>query len=279
MDRAPLQRAAEALAAGDALLVGAGAGMGVDSGLPDFRGNEGFWRAYPPYARLGLRFAELANPRWFETDPHLAWGFYGHRLNLYRATDPHDGFQVLRAWTRRMPLGAFVYTSNVDGHFQRAGFGEDRVCEVHGSIHWLQCLHDCGVGIFPADGVRVAVDEDTFRAQDPLPACPSCGGLARPNVCMFGDRGWDPGRSWPQEERLNRWLQGVRGGRVVVVECGAGTAVPTVRRLCEQVAFHHDSVLIRINVREPEVPVGHLGLALPAREALHALDALLSGRG
>lgn len=58
----PLDRAAELIAGADAVLVCAGAGMGVDSGLPDYRGYDGFWRAYPPYARLGLTFAELADP-------------------------------------------------------------------------------------------------------------------------------------------------------------------------------------------------------------------------
>ena len=42
-----IQQAAEIVAAADALIISAGAGMGVDSGLPDFRGNEGFWKAYP----------------------------------------------------------------------------------------------------------------------------------------------------------------------------------------------------------------------------------------
>ena len=54
-----------------------GAGMGVDSGLPDFRGQHGFWRAYPAIAGLGLSFEEMANPAWFKRDPHLAWAFYG----------------------------------------------------------------------------------------------------------------------------------------------------------------------------------------------------------
>src|SRR5438445_8809587 len=91
-----LDRAAGAIARADALLIGAGAGMGVDSGLPDFRGTEGFWNAYPPFRKLGLSFVDLANPRWFRSDPELAWGFYGHRLNLYRATQPHAGFELLR---------------------------------------------------------------------------------------------------------------------------------------------------------------------------------------
>src|SRR5437879_11522207 len=104
-DEDTLQRAAEAVATADALLIGAGAGMGVDSGLPDFRGDQGFWRAYPPYAKLGLSFHELANPQWFESDPALAWGFYGQRLNLYRRTLPHEGFAILQTLASRMRHG------------------------------------------------------------------------------------------------------------------------------------------------------------------------------
>src|SRR3954452_22577971 len=100
-------RAADAVRQAGALLLTAGAGMGVDSGLPDFRGPEGFWRAYPPYRRLGLRFEQLANPEAFARDPHLAWGFYGHRLALYRATRPHEGFAILRRWGEAMAGGSF----------------------------------------------------------------------------------------------------------------------------------------------------------------------------
>ncbi|MEJ5172365.1 MAG: NAD-dependent deacetylase, partial [Hydrogenothermaceae bacterium] len=67
-----VEKAREILNQADAVLITAGAGMGVDSGLPDFRGKEGFWRAYPYARKLGLSFQELANPRWFRTDPYLA---------------------------------------------------------------------------------------------------------------------------------------------------------------------------------------------------------------
>ncbi|MFY0537735.1 hypothetical protein [Nannocystis pusilla] len=101
----PATRAAAAVRSADALMICAGAGMGVDSGLPDFRGPEGFWRAYPAARRLGLQFHDLADPRWFYSDPALAWGFYGHRLNLYRATTPHAGFALLQRWAARAPQG------------------------------------------------------------------------------------------------------------------------------------------------------------------------------
>ena len=117
----PIDSAKEAIAKADAMLITAGAGMGVDSGLPDFRGNEGFWNAYSPLAALGLSFSSIASPRWFNDDPELAWGFYGHRLTLYRHTTPHDGFKLLLKAARRMHGGYFVVTSNVDGQCQKAG--------------------------------------------------------------------------------------------------------------------------------------------------------------
>ena len=276
-DNAQLETAARAVREADALLVAAGAGMGVDSGLPDFRGTEGFWKAYPPLAKLGLRFEQLANPAWFARDPALAWGFYGHRLNLYRATVPHAGFAVLRRWADAKPGGAFVFTSNVDGQFQRAGFAAERVYECHGSIHFLQCARGCCGAIWSADGVRVSVDESTMRASEPFPRCPECGGLARPNVLMFGDGGWLEGRSAEQDRRYEDWLEGVRGRRLTVVECGAGTAVPTVRLESERVARRAGATLVRVNVREPHVPAGpHASVPLPAAAALSALDRLVS---
>ena len=143
------------------LLIGAGAGVGVDSGLPDFRDDTGFWKAYPPFR--GRRFAEMSNPRWFQSDPPLAWGFFGHRLDLYRSAVPHKGFEILRGWGERLPHGAFVFTSNVDGQFQKAGFANDRILECHGSIHFLQCIGRCGQALWPSTDTQVDVDEATFN--------------------------------------------------------------------------------------------------------------------
>jgi NAD-dependent SIR2 family protein deacetylase len=263
---AAIARAAALIRDADALLIGAGAGIGVDSGLPDFRGDHGFWRAYPPLAELGIRFVEIANPRSFARHPELAWGFYGHRLALYRDTVPHEGFTILRELGARLPLGAFVFTSNVDGQFQRAGFREERLVECHGSIHHLQCSRPCGDAIWPADSVRPEIDPADCLMRPPLPACRHCGALARPNVLMFNDGAWLDARTEAQYERFEAWLAQAR--RLVVVELGAGTDVPSVRRMGES----RDAPLVRINPREPQVRSARdVGIPAGALAALRRL--------
>jgi NAD-dependent SIR2 family protein deacetylase len=268
-----ITQAAEAIQAADALLITAGAGMGVDSGLPDFRGAEGFWRAYPAVAKLGLSFAEMANPAWFSQNPHLAWAFYGHRLNLYRQTVPHQGFSQLLEIAGSKAYGYFVFTSNVDGQFQRAGFAAERIVECHGSIHHFQCTASCTDEIWDADNEAVNLDESTLRAVEPLPKCKYCSALARPNILMFNDWSWLGHRSDAQQQRLAAWLDGVAkfSAKLVVIELGAGSAIATVRRTSERITESMDGKLIRINPREDDVPRGQIGLPLGAAEGIQRI--------
>ncbi|HTZ19810.1 MAG TPA: Sir2 family NAD-dependent protein deacetylase [Opitutaceae bacterium] len=271
-----IHRAAAAVAAAEALVICAGAGMGVDSGLPAFRGNEGFWQAYPPAAKLGLSFADLANPACFDRDPARAWGFYGHRYELYRATAPHAGFAILHQWADRMPRGCFVFTSNVDGQFQKAGFTEDGMVECHGSLQHQQCVKPCCAATWPTpEGTQFTVDPATLQAQDELPRCPMCGGLARPNVLMFGDGAWNPGRTAAQQIKFRLWLRRLARGKLLVVEAGAGTAIPTVRQTAEQLAEAAGTPLIRINPHEAYGPPGTISLAENAYTALTKIDEQL----
>jgi NAD-dependent SIR2 family protein deacetylase len=267
------ERAAAALRDASGLVVTAGAGMGVDSGLPDFRGDHGFWKAYPPYEKLGISFVEAANPAHFERDPAFGWGFYGHRTRLYRETVPHEGFAILLRWADRLGLPVFAVTSNVDGQFQKAGFAPEQVLEVHGSIHHLQCTEPCSGSIWRNDE-DVPVDEATMRARH-LPRCPRCRAVARPNILMFGDGAWLSSRTDVQEGRFDEWVRASAGDRLVVIELGAGSAVPTIRWHSERLGRRDGATVIRVNPREPEIRAPHLSIAEGALAALRAIDRLL----
>jgi len=240
-----IQKAARAIRESKYLLITAGAGMGVDSGLPDFRGDEGFWKAYPIAKKLGLNFQALANPRWFDINPKLAWAFYGHRLSLYRNTTPHRGFEILK----NLPQDKFVFTSNVDGQFQKAGFDEGKIVEIHGSIHYLQCSTPCSDDIWE-NRENIEIDMKKFEAKN-FPYCPYCRKIARPNILMFSDFYFVENRVNKQLKNLKNWLSRI-DDKLVIIEIGAGKAVPTVRNFSENIRYNFNATLIRINPRESE---------------------------
>jgi len=250
------KQAAEAIKNADAIIITTGAGMGVDSGLPDFRGNSGFWKEYPAISHLGISFSEMANPRWFEENPKLAWAFYGHRYNLYNETVPHKGFNMLLELGLAKPFGYFAFTSNVDGQFQHAGYSDDFIEEVHGSINHLQCSGPCTSEIWEANDLRIEIDKQLFEAQEPLPKCPKCGAIARPNILMFGDWSWLSQRSNEQSTNLFNWQRNLKNNsaKPVIIEIGAGRAVPTVRMKSERLAQEFNATLIRINPRDFQIP-------------------------
>jgi NAD-dependent SIR2 family protein deacetylase len=248
--------------------------MGVDSGLPDFRGERGFWNAYPMYERLGIGFADAANPAHFEADPAFGWGFYGHRANLYRETMPHAGFYLILEWCNRFGLDLFVVTSNVDGQFQKAGFAGERILEVHGSINRLQCMRPCSAAIWENKEI-IPIDFAAMRALH-IPKCIRCSAVARPNILMFGDWTWISGPTDMQEGRFEKFLADHQHEQLTVIEMGAGTAIPTIRRTSERLGRREGVTVIRINPREGEIMAPHISLPCGALEGLRGIGAALS---
>ena len=162
----------------------------------------------------------------------------------------------------------------MDGQFQQAGFSPDKVWEIHGSIHHLQCLHPCSNAIWSAESFIPEVDVDRCELMTDLPCCPSCGALARPNILMFDDGDWIDERTDAQRDQFMRWRSATK--RLVVMELGAGTAIPSIRRLGEGLG----APLIRVNVREPHVcKDGDISVAASAMHFLQCLGRELDGRG
>jgi len=125
--------------------------------------------------------------------------------------------------------------------------------------------------LWSSDDTVIEIEEG-FRAKEPLPTCPFCGAMARPNILMFGDFGWEYARTNGQRARLVSWMDKIEeeGGKLAIVEMGAGTTVPTVRNTSAQIAKRFDVPLIRINPRESfgaeiELPMG----------AVEALDKII----
>ena len=253
----------------DIVIITAGAGMGVDSGLPDFRGNEGFWKAYPALKNKNIDFVSIANPKQFKQFSKIAWGFYGHRFDLYKNTTPHVGFDALKELVKHKK-DYFIVTSNVDGQFQKAGFDKNKIYEVHGRINKFQCT-SCNKPSWDApENTKFDVDPETFEMKGEIPKC-DCGADARPNIMMFNDFGFDSTETSKQEKAFNKFMHKYDKGsdKIVVIEVGAGTAIPTIRNIGENIQDKVENArLVRINPRESEGPKGTISISKGGVEAL-----------
>jgi len=263
-----IEMAHKAIEEAEVVIIMSGAGMGVDSGLPDFRGNEGMWKAYPALGDKKIDFMAVANPKQFKMNPELAWGFYGHRFDAYKNTTPNIGFDALKELVKGKK-DHFIVTSNVDGHFQKAGFAKDKVYEIHGRINKLQCT-ECSMAPWDAPkSLKFDVDPATFEMKGEMPKC-KCGAIARPNIMMFGDYQFNAAETSKQEAEFNKFMNKYdkTNTKMVIIEIGAGTAIPTIRSMSEHITDMTNTKLVRINPRESFGPKGTISIDKGGVEAL-----------
>ena len=127
----------------------------------------------------------------------------------------------------------------------------------------MQCSRSCTEHIWEADRFVPEINEEHCLLKSALPKCIFCREVARPNILMFNDFNWLANRKYEQQMRFRNWRSHV--SNPVVIEIGAGTAIPSVRMFGQGQGVP----LIRINPRESGV-TGEMDIAIPAG----ALDGL-----
>lgn len=162
---AELRRVAERLGTAERVLAITGAGVSAESGIPTFRGKDGWWRNQDP--------TRLATPEAFAADPAHVWEWYQYRRGLVADADPNPAHRAL-ARLEAAGRAVLVATQNVDDLHERAGSRD--VTHIHGSIWRVRC-QGCG-----AEG-----DDHTHPLPALPPRCPACGDRLRPAVVWFGE--------------------------------------------------------------------------------------------
>ncbi len=151
--------------ASDNIVFFGGAGVSTESGIPDFRSEDGLYHQqydYPPEQILSHSFF-MANPKEF-------YRFY-HAKMICPEARPNAAHRKLAEWEKEGRLRA-VITQNIDNLHQMAG--SKNVLELHGSTHRNYCM-SCG---------------ETYTWQyvahsEGVPRCEHCGGLVRPDVVLY----------------------------------------------------------------------------------------------
>jgi NAD-dependent deacetylase len=147
------------------VLVITGAGVSAESGIPTFRGKDGYWRNFDP--------TKLATPEAFARDPNLVWDWYRERRQRIRKAQPNSAHRAIA----KLALQAdefLLVTQNVDDLHLRAGLPAEKMVQIHGDIFMTRCSR--------CDFRRNEHDDGD------LPKCPECSALMRPSVVWFGEQ-------------------------------------------------------------------------------------------
>lgn len=264
-----LQEAARLIERAEAVAIFAGAGMGVDSGLEQYRGKDGLWTKSITLNNKAINYYDLMKPVAFKEEPELAWGLIGFLMDKYDQTQPHAGFSILKELVRKKKH--FIVTSNTDEHFQKAGFNKNRIFEIHGSIYNSQCMYNIECETWETE--YPTINNETITASPPFPMCPVCNSECRPNTYLFEDDFFVPANSADQQFRYMEWQETITTNykNIVALEIGAGKTIFNLRRYAEKFTGHNYP-LIRINPNDFETDQpNHISIPLGARNCLNRI--------
>jgi NAD-dependent deacetylase len=160
-----IQRAAEDLLNARNTIAFTGAGVSVESGIPDFRSATGLWSKYSP--------EDYATIEAFRADPKKVWRMLTEMMSLVLDARPNPAHLGLADLEKINKLQAII-TQNIDGLHQAAG--SKNVIELHGSHATVSCL-SCGC----------AIRSNSLSRDELPPTCPDCGSIMKPDVVFFGE--------------------------------------------------------------------------------------------
>jgi NAD-dependent deacetylase len=199
------------------VLVITGAGVSAESGIPTFRGKDGYWRNLDP--------ARLATPEAFEKNPKLVWEWYRERRQRIWNAQPNAAHAAIATLAQHADEFLLV-TQNVDDLHARAGLPKEKMVQIHGDIFLTRCsrcdFSDTGRGGSPeppASRSQQAIEVNrpylgaADQEENKIPRCPRCGAFMRPGVVWFGEQ-----LPWAELQRVETYLD--RGACDVVIVAG-----------------------------------------------------------
>lgn len=162
-----------------------GAGISAESGIPTFRGQEGYWTVGSQHYQP----TEMATMMMFQRMPAEVWRWYLYRRSVCRAAAPNAGHLALVQFEQLLGERFLLVTQNVDGLHLRAGNSADRTYEVHGNIDYMRCAAACCNERWPLpEGLDDFADKRAVTAAESARLrCPRCGGWSRPHVLWFDE--------------------------------------------------------------------------------------------
>lgn len=205
----------------DDILILAGAGMGIDAGLPDYDGIHNM--VFDAAERCGVEPYMIEHPSFYKQNPRGAWGMKARVMNLFLTKEPHCGYYRLKELQNKKNL--YIITSNIDDHFRKAGFDESKLYEIHGRLRILQCINRSCNQKHKLWMLDYLPEEKDMILTSKIPKCIYCGDYARPNVCFTDDNSFCNKIRDAQKARYNDWIKKIankRNPKLLIIEIGCG---------------------------------------------------------
>jgi NAD-dependent deacetylase len=218
------------------IVVLTGAGISAESGIPTFRGADGFWRA----GSVNYKPEELATFAAFSRMPAVLWGWYLYRRQMCVQAAPNAAHHALVQLERAFGERFLLATQNIDGLHLRAGHDPERVFEVHGSLHRMRCMAECSPPVPIPEGLGAAWPKDHIPEDEgELLAlhCERCGAWLRPHVLWF-DEYYD--EEYYRYESAQRAV--VAAAVLLVIGTSGATNLPT--RMVELARDHRVPIVV-----------------------------------
>jgi NAD-dependent deacetylase len=162
-----------------------GAGISAESGIPTFRGPEGYWTV----GSKEYRPEEMATFANFQAQPWEVWGWYLYRMGICAAAQPNPGHRAVAEMERSLEGRFTLITQNVDNLHLRAGSSPEHTYQIHGNIFYTRCQAECGTRIMPLPGgIKIKGRGEVLQEEEKtLLTCPRCGSKLRPHVLWFDE--------------------------------------------------------------------------------------------
>jgi NAD-dependent deacetylase len=240
------------------ILVLTGAGVSAESGIPTFRGKEGYWtvgsREYHPQ--------EMATQAAFSRMPDEVWRWYLYRRAVCRGAAPNPAHLALAALEQQLGDEFLLVTQNVDGLHIRAGNSLERTYQIHGNIDFMRCASACSPELYEIPASAPLLERDA-----PLPAgtseilrCPRCGARTRPHVLWFDEY---------YDEELYRFQSSLaavhRADMLIVAGTSASTNLPN-----QMVALAARRGIPIFDINPGDNPFAHVAERSPGGGAIRA---------
>ena len=217
-----------------------GAGISAESGIPTFRGPEGYWTI----GSKEFHPQEMATYAMFIEHPDEVWNWYLYRLSICGNAKPNEGHMALVEMEQHLQDRFTLITQNVDNLHIRAGSSPERTYQIHGNVFFMRCIDECEENIYPLPLKMLPRDkeQDLSRDDKKILSCPDCGAGTRPHVLWF-DESYD--------EHYFKFESAIAVAENTDILIIAGTSgATTLPNHVANIVYHNNGAIIDINIEQ-----------------------------